>query len=48
VFLDPAHAGGDGSVAVTSLIILIAGAGVSLAVAWRGNRLAARRDAAGG
>ena len=47
-FLDPAHSGGYGSVAVTSLIILIAGAGVSIAVAWLGNRLAARRDAGSG
>lgn len=39
-FLDPAHAGGYGSVAVTSLVILVAGAGLSLAVAWIGNRLA--------
>jgi hypothetical protein len=46
-FLDPAHGGGYGSVAVTSLVILIAGAVVSLAVAWLGNRLAARRDAGG-
>jgi len=37
-FLDPAHAGGYGSVAVTSVIILIAGAVLSLGVAWLGNR----------
>jgi hypothetical protein len=46
-FLDPTHGGDYGSVAVTSLVILIAGAVVSLAVAWLGNRLAARRDAGG-
>jgi hypothetical protein len=40
-FLDPAHAGGYGSVAVTSLVILLAGAVLSLAVAWLGNRLRA-------
>ena len=40
-FLDPAHSGGYGSVAVTSLIILVAGAVLSLAVAWLGNRLGA-------
>jgi len=45
-FLDPAH-GGYGPVAVTSLVILVAGAVLSLAVAWLGNRLAARRDARG-
>ena len=39
-FLDPAHAGGYGSVAVTSLIILVAGAVLSLVVARLGNRLA--------
>lgn len=37
-FLDPAHAGSYGSVAVTSLIILVAGAVLSLVVAWLGNR----------
>jgi hypothetical protein len=47
-FLDPAHSGGYGSVAATSLIILVAGAALSLAVAWLGNRLAARRDAGSG
>ena len=41
-FLDPSHAGGYGSVAVTSLIILVAGAVLSLAVAWLGNRLRGR------
>lgn len=41
-FLDPAHSGGYGSVAITSLVILIAGAVLSLAVAWLGNRLARR------
>ena len=47
-FLNPAHAGGYGSVAVTSLFILVAGAVLSLAVAWLGNRLAERRDAGSG
>ena len=45
-FLDPAH-GGYGPVAVTSLVIVVAGAVLSLAVAWLGNRLTARRDARG-
>ena len=40
-FLDPAH-GGYGSVAVTSLLILVAGAVVCLFFAWLGNRLASR------
>lgn len=39
-FLDPSRAGGYGSVAVTSLVILVAGALLSLAVAWLGDRLA--------
>jgi hypothetical protein len=41
-FLDPVHSGGYGSVAVTSLIILVAGAVVALAVAWLGDRLCSR------
>lgn len=40
-FLDPAH-GGYGSVAVTSLLILVAGAVVCLFYAWLGNRLGGR------
>jgi hypothetical protein len=47
-FLNPAHAGGYANVALTSLIILVAGAVLSLAVAWLGDRLAARRDGAPG
>ena len=38
-FLDPTDAGGYGSVAVTCLVIVVAGAVLSLAVAWLGNRL---------
>ena len=44
-FLDPAH-GGYGQVAITSLVILVAGAAVCLFVAWLGNRLSGRRSAA--
>jgi hypothetical protein len=47
-FLDPAHSGGYGSVAVTSLVILVAGAVVSLAVAELGNRLGTRLSPAPG
>ena len=45
-FLDPAH-GGYGQVAITSLVILIAGAAVCLFVAWLGNRLASGRRLGG-
>lgn len=41
-FLDPARAGGYGSVAMISMIIIVAGAVLSLAVAWLGNRLGGR------
>ncbi len=44
-FLDPAH-GGYGQVAITSLVILVAGAAVCLFIAWLGNRLSSRRTAA--
>jgi hypothetical protein len=40
-FLDPAD-GGYGQVAVTSLVILVAGAVVCLFIAWLGNRVGAR------
>lgn len=43
-FLDPAN-GGYSAVGMTSLVVVVAGALLSLAVAWLGNRLAARRDA---
>jgi hypothetical protein len=41
-FLDPSHAGGYGRVGVTSLIIVVAGAVLSIAAAWLGNRLGDR------
>ena len=44
-FLDPAH-GGYGQVAITSLVILVAGAAVCLFIAWLGSRLSGRRSAA--
>ena len=44
-FLDPAH-GGYGQVAITSLVILVAGAVVCLFIAWLGNRLSGRRSVA--
>ena len=43
-FLDPAH-GGYASVAVTSLVILVAGAFVCLGYAWLGNRIGGGRAA---
>ena len=45
-FLNPAN-GGYGQVAITSLIILVAGAAVCLVVAWLGNRLSGGRGTGG-
>jgi hypothetical protein len=42
-FLDPDHAGGYGAVAVTSLVILVAGAALCGLYVWLGNRLGGDR-----